>query len=138
MGTTTKKAAPRSRRGAKKPAEQPTVAAESTTTTEPSPLDEPIADLESSGGKGKGKAKDGSRTFMHEQREKDAKDAKLGQAASHVKEAHGLALELFTRLRTARLATATHEAIRHDLQRVVDLCQDVEDSASKALRKLPL
>lgn len=75
-------------------------------------------------------------TFMHEQREQDAEEAKLGQAAKHVKECHGYAREAFSRLGTARLATSTHEAIGHDLERVSELAADIQETADKALKEL--
>lgn len=76
------------------------------------------------------------RTFMHEQREDDAAEAKLGTAAKEVKACHLLAKEAATRLGAARLATSTPGAIAHDLERVVELAEDVSKSAKNALALL--
>lgn len=77
-------------------------------------------------------------TFMHDQRERDAEEVKLGQAAPHVKQCHLLSKEATTRLGAARMSTSTPEAIMSDLKRVVDLCADMKGEAKDALKKLPL
>ena len=77
-------------------------------------------------------------TFMHETREQDAKDAKNGQAAEHVKQSQLYADEMNTRLKIARRATSTPEAIAHDLDRAIVLCDDVKTEATKARKKLAL
>jgi len=76
------------------------------------------------------------KSFMHAQREIDAEDTKQGVAAKLIKATHGLAQELEKRLRTARMATSTPEAIRHDLERVIELAADVTESAQESLKAL--
>lgn len=83
--------------------------------------------------KGGGK---GDKTFMHEVREQDAEEAKLGEAAKDVKQCHLLVQEANLRLGAARKATSTQTAIRHDLERVVELAGDIETTARDALEAL--
>lgn len=78
----------------------------------------------------------GGDTFMHEQREQDAEEAKLGAAAKDVKQCHLLAQEAALRLSAARKSTSTRPAIKHDLERVVELAGDIGDTAKDALEAL--
>ena len=76
------------------------------------------------------------KTFMHDQREQDAEEAKLGEAAKDVKQCHLLSQEACLRLSAARKATSTQTAIKHDLERVVELAGDIETTAADALEAL--
>ena len=75
-------------------------------------------------------------TFMQEMTEDDAKEQKQSASAKLVKEAHGYARELVMRLSTCRLATSTSTAIAHDLERVLELCDSVQETVEDALKAL--
>jgi len=64
--------------------------------------------------------------------EDDAAEVNQGEAAKDIKAAHALSREIHNRLATCRLATATHDAIRHDLDRVVELCEQLRDVTESA------
>jgi len=68
--------------------------------------------------------------------EDDAAEQKLSESAKAVKRAHLLSAEAQNRLKTCRLATSTTPAIRHDLQRVIEICEDLSQTASEALHAL--
>lgn len=76
-------------------------------------------------------------TYMHEQAEEDANEAKLGEAAKEVKRCHLLCREASARLAAARMSTSTPDAIEHDLDRARVLAGQIEETASEALRLLP-
>jgi len=78
----------------------------------------------------------GDKSFMHEQREQDAEEIKLGAAAKDVKQCHMLTQEANLRLSAARKATSTQSAIKHDLERVVELAGDIGGTARDALEAL--
>lgn len=74
--------------------------------------------------------------FMGQQAEEDAQEAKIGEAAKETKRCHLLSKECEHRLRMARMATSTTDAIQHDLERVLDLAADISQAASAALKLL--
>ena len=74
--------------------------------------------------------------FMDRQADEDAENTKLGAAAKHVKAAHLLIKEADLRLRSSRTATAPQSAIRHDLQRLVELIDEVKTEGGLALEAL--
>lgn len=55
--------------------------------------------------------------------EDDAAEMKLGEAAKTIKNAHALAKEATNRLAVCRLVTSPTSAIRHDLERVVEVAE---------------
>lgn len=74
--------------------------------------------------------------IFDETAKRDALEVKLGAAAKHVKECHGLAREALMRLTAARLATSPSGAVRHDLERVAELAQEIHGEAQNALGAL--
>lgn len=68
--------------------------------------------------------------------EKDALEAKLGEAGKEVKRCHQYSQECFRRLACARLATSEPDAIKHDLERAVQLSVAINNTATEALRLL--
>lgn len=76
------------------------------------------------------------REVFEQTAEDDAREAKMSQSAKHVKQTHLLAMEQEKRLRAARLSTSTHSAIEHDLQRVIELSDEIAVEAQEALRTL--
>lgn len=79
---------------------------------------------------------DGGRTFMHDQREEDALEAKLGAAAKLIKSGHGYVAEMNLHYRIARSATATQAVIRANLERIEVLGQDIIESAKASIEAL--
>ncbi len=73
---------------------------------------------------------------MRETQADDAKDAKTNQSAPRVKSAHSLVQEANLLLTAARRETATHEVIRFELERVVELCDLIKVDAVAAVKAL--
>lgn len=76
--------------------------------------------------------------IFEETAESDAAETKAGQAAKHVKACHLLSREAEKRLGAARLETSPSSAIKHDLERVLELCGEMHDSARLALEAIDL
>lgn len=75
---------------------------------------------------------DDEKHYMDHQREADALEAKLGEAAKEIKRCHLLAKEATHLLAAARMSTATPEAIDHHLERVLTISHDVTKAAKEA------
>jgi hypothetical protein len=73
---------------------------------------------------------------MRETAADDAKDAKTNQSAAKVKTAHSLVQEANLLLSAARRETATHDIIRAELGRVVEVCDLIKVDARAALKAL--
>lgn len=73
---------------------------------------------------------------FHQTAEEDAAEAKMSESAQSIKRTHLLAMEQEKRLRAARMSTSTHFAIKHDLERVIELTGEIADEAQSALDAL--
>ena len=73
---------------------------------------------------------------MRETAADDAKDAKTNQSAPKIKTAHSLVQEANLLLTAARRETATHDVIRFELARVVELCDLIKVDVRAALKAL--
>lgn len=78
------------------------------------------------------------RHFMQEQAALDESESRYGRARSEIKETAGFIDEANRRIRACRAASTTAAAQAHDLRRIIELCSEISDSATKALDLLDI
>lgn len=75
----------------------------------------------------------GDTNFFQQQREDDALDERHGEASKSLKQTALYANELAARLQASRKVTSSVPAIRHDLERVLELAALIQDEGQQAL-----